>query len=360
MEAIMFDVDFDNPAPQLLCHPSQRHLEKELLEKLNPFFLRDHFILFSSGTTGGDLKGYAVSKKALFLNAEAVNNHFSMTSKDVWGLSLPVYHIGGLSVLARAHLLKNKVLDLRNWKPELWFKDVHSVSITTIVPTQLYDIVKMGLKAPSNLRYLFVGGDFLSSKLKEEALKLGWPVIRTFGMSELCSQIASTKSPQSDELEILPIHQTRIENDTLLIKSSSVFTLEFTIGKNLKVKTAKELSTKDGFFITKDRAKIKDNILTPLGRVSDDIKVSGHLVNINLLKDAISSVLYQEDLIGKVELAIEEDDRKGKKITLLTLPGIMTSSLENKLMRAIHPAKLDEVREVESFKRTDLGKLKKH
>lgn len=355
----MFDVDFDNPSPQLLCHPSQRHLEDELLKKLNPFFLRDHFILFSSGTTGGDLKGYAVSKKALFANAEAVNNHFSLTSKDVWGLSLPVYHIGGLSVLARAHLLKNEVLDLRNWNPENWYEKVQKVTITTIVPTQVYDIVKMGLKAPANLRYLIVGGDFLSSKLKDEAIKLGWPVIRTFGMSELCSQIASTKLPASDDLEILPIHQVKTDGETLLVKSSSLFTLEFTIGKTFKVKTAKELSTNDGFFITKDRVEIKNNILVPLGRVSDDFKISGHLVNVNLLKDALANVLFQEGLVGTIELAIEEDERKGKKLTLLTLPGIMTSPLEGKLSKALHPAKIDEVREVESFNRTDLGKLKK-
>lgn len=355
----MFDVDFDNPSPQLLCHPSQKHLERDLLEKLNPFFLRDHFILFSSGTTGGDLKGYAVSKKALFANAEAVNRHFALTSDDIWGLSLPVYHIGGLSVLARAHLLRNQVLDLRNWNPESWYEKVQNVSITTIVPTQAYDIVKMGLKAPKNLRYLVVGGDFLSSKLKEEAIKLGWPVIRTYGMSELCSQIASTKNPLNDDLEILPIHDLKTNEDTLVVKSPSLFTLEFTIGEKFKVNTLKELSTKDGFFITKDRAEIRNNIIVPLGRVTDDIKVSGHLVNINLLKDALANVFFQEDLVGKIELAIEDDERKGKKLTLLTLPGIMTSSLENKLSKALHPARIDEVREVEAFNRTDLGKLKR-
>lgn len=355
----MFDIDFDNPAPQLLCHPTQKHLEEDILQKLNPFFLRDHFLLFSSGTTGGDLKGYAVSKKALFANADAVNKHFSLTTDDVWGLSLPIYHIGGLSVLARANLLKNRVIDLRNWNPENWIEQVKDVTITTIVPTQLYDIVKKGFKAPPSLRYLIVGGDFLSSKLKEEALHLGWPVIRTFGMSELCSQIASSKTPADDNLEILSIHQTSLDGQTLLVKSPSLFTLEFTMGSNFRVKSLKELSNKDGFFITKDRAEIKGNILNPLGRVSDDIKISGHLVNTNLLRDALAYVLHELGLVGSIELSIEDDARKGKKLTLLTLPGIMSKTLEDKLSSALHPIKIDEVREVESFYRTDLGKLKK-
>src|SRR5690606_34005827 len=108
-----------------------------------------HFILFSSGTTGG-VKGYAISKEALFSNARASNEHFKMTAHDVWGLSLPVYHIGGLSVLVRAHLLSNKVIDARHWNPEKWTNTIQEATITTIVPTQLYDLVKRGIRAPKH------------------------------------------------------------------------------------------------------------------------------------------------------------------------------------------------------------------
>jgi O-succinylbenzoic acid--CoA ligase len=351
----MFDVDFDFPGPQLICHPSLRKFEDDILEKLNPFFLRDHFILFSSGTTGGDLKGYAISKKALFSNAQAVNNHFGLNQSDVWGLSLPIYHIGGLSVLARAHLLKNKVLDLRRWDADRWMKNLDGVTITTIVPTQLYDLVRKGYRSTPELKFLIVGGDFLSSALKEEAIKLGWPVIRTFGMSEVSSQLASSRSSDSDKLEILPIHQVKLDGETLLVKSPALFTLEFIHGVNFRVNTLRELSD-DGYYRTQDRAELDGNILIPKGRLNEEIKVGGHLVNLNLLRDTLGTFLIKRNLFGKIELIVQDDERKGKKLALLALEEVR--SLEDELKALFIPVKIDEVRYVRKFERTDLGKLK--
>jgi O-succinylbenzoic acid--CoA ligase len=358
MEELMFDVDFENPPPQLICHPDYRIHEKTILEKLNPFFLRDHLILFSSGTTGGDLKGYALSKKSLFANAEAVNTFFGLTSNDVWALSLPIYHVGGLSVLARAHLLKNKIIDARSWDPEIWVEKIKEATITTIVPTQLYDLVKKGLKPSPNLRYLIVGGDFLSSELKNKAIALGWPVIRTFGMSEVSSQLASAKTPESDELEILPIHEVKIQDERLLVKSKALFTLEFQMGEKFKVNTAKELSS-EGFYLTKDRALVQDNVITPLGRMGDEIKIAGHLINLTQLKDILSTWLLQNGLYNKVELAIEDDERKGKKLILIALKEADSDTLLAEVSKLVRPAKIDELRIVEAFNRTHLGKLKK-
>lgn len=355
----MFNVDFDNPAPQLICHPDMRVHEKEILTKLNPFFLRDHFILFSSGTTGGDLKGYALSKKALFKNAEAVNAHFNLTGNDIWGLSLPVYHVGGLSVLARAHLLKNKVIDLRNWDPDIWIKNINEVTITTIVPTQLYDLVRKNIQSPSSLKYLVVGGDYLSGALKEEALKLGWPVIRTFGMSEVSSQLASSKSPANDDLEVLPIHDVKTEDGRLMVKSQALFTLEFSLGEKFKVNTAKELCDKDGYYITKDRAQIEDHKIIPLGRIGDEAKIAGHLVNLNQLKETLSSFLLKKNLFNRMEFCLEDDERKGKKLILLTDVQSHSNEITSEVSELIRPVRIDEVRMVENLERTTLGKLKK-
>lgn len=354
----MLDIDFENPAPQLICHPDYRKFEKEILQKLNPFFLRDHFILFSSGTTGGDLKGYAVSKKALFANAEAVNNHFSLTKDDVWGLSLPVYHIGGLSVLARAHLLKNKVVDLRKWDPEKWSEQMRDVTVTTIVPTQLYDLVERKITPPKSLRYIVVGGDFLSSELKKRAIEAGWPVIRTFGMSEICSQLASTKSPMSDDLDILPIHTVKTDDERLLVKSKSLFTLEFRMGDSFKVSTARELCDKEGFYITKDRADLSHGKFRHLGRVGDEFKIAGHLINLLGLKDSLGKFLFEKKLFNQMELSLEDDERKGKKLVLITQVDI-DPGLDKELREILHPVKIDEIRRIQTLVRTDLGKFKK-
>ena len=356
----MFDVNFDEIKPQLLAHDSQKHLAPEILKQLKKYDLRHHFILFSSGTTGGDLKGYAVSKEALFTNADAVNKHFKLGRTDVSGLSLPTYHIGGLSVLARADLLGNKVVDARKWDPDSWSEKMKDVSITTIVPTQLYDLVKRGMKPSPALRYIIVGGDLLSSGLKAQAMKLGWPVIRTFGMSEVCSQLASATMPSSDALQILPIHTAKTDKSgRLLVKSEALFTLQFTMGKEFKVTLAEELCDEDGFYRTSDRAQVSGNVIEHLGRLGDEVKIAGHLVNLIQLKNTLATYLVSEKLYNQMEFVLEDDDRKGKRLVLLALPNALSDERQKALAKLIYPIKIDQVRSVDSFERTHLGKLKK-
>jgi len=355
----MFDVDFNKTDPQIICHSQYQELVPLILKGLDSYNLKDHFILFSSGTTGG-VKGYAVSKDALFANAKACNDHFQMTSSDVWALSLPVYHIGGLSVVARAHLLGNKIIDARHWNPDTWSDLIKDATITTIVPTQLYDLVQRKISAPKNLKYIIVGGDFLSSKLKEEAIKLGWPVIRTFGMSEVCSQLASAKDPENDEIKIFPIHQIKIgEDQRLLVKSQALFTLQFVLSDKLHVTMANDLCDEEQFYKTSDRAEIIDGHFKHLGRLGDDYKIAGHLVNFLQLKNDLASFLIENEIFGQMELQIEDDERKGKKLVLLTLPNIHSNNLLKEIAKIMAPVKIDEIRILPSFEKTALGKMKK-
>ena len=355
----MLDIDFYQTDPQVICHPQYQELVFKILEGLKPYSLKNHFILFSSGTTGGHLKGYAISREALFTNARAVNEHFHLAAHDVWALSLPVYHIGGLSVVARAHLLGSKLLDARHWDPVEWIKKIEDTSITTIVPTQLYDLVKRGIRAPANLKYIVVGGDFLNSKLKSEALALGWPVIRTFGMSEVCSQLASATNPESDDLSIMPIHEVKTDsNQRLLVKGPALFTLQFELlNDQIKVTPRSELCDETGFYRTSDRALISGKTLQHLGRLGDEFKIAGHLVNINQLKNTLGSFLVEKAAFGKMEFSVEDDERKCKKLLLLTMPEAECFSSE--ISSLIHPVKIDEVRIVSNFERTALGKFKK-
>lgn len=350
-------IDFNFKGPEIIAHPQYDGVKEKILEGLRDYDLKNHFILFSSGTTGGALKGYAISKDALFANASAVNKHFNLSKDDVWGLSLPSYHIGGLSVLARAHLLQNKVLDVRGWEPHSWLEKIQDVTITTIVPTQLYDLVKLGLKAPKKLRYIVVGGDFLSSELKKKAMELGWPVIRTFGMSEVCSQLASARRPEEDDIQVMPIHQVKTNDEgRLMVKSEALFTLEFRLEDQLKVTLAKDLCI-DGYYLTSDKAEIQGNTLKHLGRIGDEVKISGHLVSLLSLKDALGKYLIQNNIYGKMEITVQDDERTGKKLVLLIQDDVLSQI--DRVKEVLAPAKIDKIIQVKDFNRTDLGKLKR-
>lgn len=352
MERSVFDVNFDEPL-KIITHPDLREARERLREELEGLGFTSHFAIFSSGTSSRELKGYILSEKAMTANAAAVNEWFSLTSQDVWGLSLPVYHVGGLSVLVRAKLLGNKVIDLRKWNPIGWQKTLRdeNVTITTIVPTQLYDLVKNNLKAPRSLRYLIVGGDFLAEELENRARTLGWPVIRTYGMTEVCSQLASGKKP-GDKLSVLPIHEVKTNSDSILqVKSSSLFTAVFILREKLTV-----IRAPDDFYTTQDKVLVQGRVIIPQGRQNQEIKVGGHLVSILSLKETLASVLLKNGNYGKAELMIEDDDRKGNRLVLVHT-GLNQEALED-IKGAMRPAIFDEVRTVQSFTRTELGKLK--
>ena len=353
----MFDINFSDEF-KIITHPSLTESGERLREELADLDFTSHFAIFSSGTSSSDLKGYILSEKAMNANAKAVNEWFSLSGEDVWGLSLPVYHVGGLSVIMRARLLGNQVVDLRKWQPEKWYKTMtdEKVTITTIVPAQLYDLVQRNLISPLSLRYIIVGGDFLPQALEQKAIELGWPVIRTYGMTEVCSQLASGKSP-GDKLSVLPIHQVRTDSEgTLQVKSESLFTARFIMGEKLHINMVDDLCDADGFYTTQDKVLLSENSLVPKGRLNEEIKIAGHLTNILNLKDTLATVLLQEGHYGKAEILIEEDERKGKRLVLLHLN--LSEDLLEQVARSIRPAMIDEIRAVESFNRTDLGKLK--
>src|SRR5690606_11909007 len=76
--------------------------------------LPGHVWFTSSGTlaTPGASKWIALSKNAILASAHAVNTHLGISASDSWGLTLPLAHVGGMGIIARAHLLKQKVHSL--------------------------------------------------------------------------------------------------------------------------------------------------------------------------------------------------------------------------------------------------------
>lgn len=352
--------DLTSSGLKFVFHPQFSGLIGSLTKGLSAYQLNDHYILLSSGTTNSGNKGYALSRDALLKNAKAVNEHFKLTSQDVWGLSLPDYHVGGLSIYFRAHLLNQEPVDLRPWDPKSWKEKIlqNKVTITTVVPTQVYDLVKLKLTSPPTLRFLVVGGDFLATELESAARLLGWPIIRTFGMTEVCSQLASCHQGSKD-LDVLPIHKIKVnEEGRLAVKSEALFTLEFKLSDTLTVKGADEFCDEEGFYLTNDRAEIQGSTLRHLGRFDDQVKISGHLVNALTLKDTVATFALKNHIYGQVEISLENDSRKGKKVFLSVLPSVL-QDLRNELIENLKPVVVDEIKEVLTFERTDLGKLKK-
>ena len=174
--------------------------------------LKSHVWLTSSSTTSPhQLQVVALSKKALLISAEAVNKHIGSDTKDQWLNVLPPFHVGGLAIEARAHLSGAGVIDKwsPSWNPTSFTQIVRDcqATLTSLVPTQVYDLVKRDLQAPESLRGVLVGGGALSVSLYQEAWRLNWPLWPTYGLTECGGQVATAPVRESTlEKNITPLH----------------------------------------------------------------------------------------------------------------------------------------------------------
>jgi len=194
--------------------------------------LRAH-VLFETSGSSGKPKWIALGKDALRFSADAVNAHLEVTANSCWGLALPLYHVGGFGVAARAFAAGCRFEHFApRWQPETftrWLADFH-VTHTSLVPTQVHDLVAGQHHAPTCLRAIVVGGGRLDATTGRAARTLGWPVLASYGMTEAASQIATQSLAALDApyeptpIPVLPIWQTKLgDDDQLLIAGPALF-----------------------------------------------------------------------------------------------------------------------------------------
>src|SRR5437016_3187547 len=206
-------VDFESSDSHLLLNPRMPAEERARLEALVPP-LPTHVFIATSGTTGA-IKLVALSKAAILASAAAVNARLESSANDIWCRVLPLFHVGGLGIRARAHLSGARVVEIP-WDARAFAAS--EATLASLVPTQVHDLVATGQRAPATFRAILVGGGAFDPELQARGRALGWPFLATYGMSECCSTV-------SVENELLPHLEARGEPDgRLALRGASLFT----------------------------------------------------------------------------------------------------------------------------------------
>ena len=314
-----------------------------------------HIWLATSGTTGdlGTLKLVALSKQAFLASAAAVNQHLQSTARDVWIKVLPDFHVGGLSIYARAHLSDAKVIDVKGKWDVLKLKEVmedQKGMIVSLVPTQVHDLVTNRCQAPiGHLRSVIVGGDVLSEHLYGEARKLGWPLFTTYGCTECCSQIAAGGM-------LLPHISARTDTEGFLqFRGPSLFT-GYAFWKNGKAEWSDPKV--DGWWTSDDRGEIQNGSLKFLGRRQDFIKVGGEGVNLYRLNNLLQKICGEIHWKGEAVLIGTPDVRLGQQVQLVVSPETVEhESLVTRFNESVMPfERIRTISTVTQIPRTPLGK----
>lgn len=347
---------------ELLLNPRLPASEQKYLQELFAGVpsLPAHLWVATSGSSG-PAKLVALAKTAVLASARAVNHHLRATAADVWALALPEFHVGGLGVGARSHLVGARSVSLAAWSAPAFVDLCQSegVTLSALVPAQVSDLVSLDLRAPASLRAVVIGGGALSAELYRRARVLGWPLLPSYGLTECASQVATaaleslTEPPgELPRLQLLDhVQATRVGETRWALRSPALLT-------GYAQKIADQVQFVDpkveGAFVPEDRLQIENAgpryFVRPLGRDADFIKVGGESVSLARLEQ-----IWNGLALGEAEhsaLVAVADARLGHTVQLAVTAHLSPAELDRRL--AEFNAQVAPFERIRAWRRVDL------
>ncbi|MCH9633438.1 MAG: 2-succinylbenzoate--CoA ligase [Chlamydiae bacterium] len=254
--------------------------------------------LFTSGSSG-DPKIAVHSYSQHYYSALGSNQHLDYQSSHCWLLSLPLYHVSGLSLIFRTLLAKASLaLPISSIEDALEQKSITHLSL---VPTQLQRLIKINsLKA---LHCILLGGGPISENLYKQATDLHLPLLRTYGLTEMSSQVV-TDSLKTKQPTTLPFREIKLStSNEILVRGKTLF-----MGY-LANDTLLKPFDKENWFSTKDLGMYTKDSLYILGR-KDNLFISG---GENIQPEEIEQVLLKHPKISEALVIPKPDKEFGQR-----------------------------------------------
>lgn len=302
----------------------------EDLEQLykHPNFLSAHpaHLFVPTSGSSGPKKWVALPFSGLQTACQEFNRFFTLSSSTVVLNSLPLAHIGGVMALLRA---REGAYTYKNfsgsWSPTGFYDAlVESGAImTSLVPTQVHDLISLNLKSPATLKVV-TGGAALAPSLQEKAEKLGWHITHSYGATETGALIAVTDTPNTT-MRCLPHVTVQLgATGTLAVTGASVASAV------LDVQTGK-IKHFEGNWISEDRVTLIDkDSFKVLGRADEIYKNKGKKQSLQSAREAWRKIADNQLFDHSILLAFEHR-REGQALGL----AVTESTAQNRLDLAI-------------------------
>ena len=211
-------------------------------------------VIINTTGSSGIKKRVLLSMDAIETSAKLSNSQIGAAPGDIWSLLLPINHIAGVNVLARAIKLGSSVVGVGE-----------TADYTAIVPTQLHRALFRDKKLLEHLqkcKSVLVGGSPASKTLLELATEAGINVITTYGMTETSGGCIYNN-------RALPGISVKVDETGRLMIKGPILASGYEDNQELWSE-----NFKDGWFLTSDLGTVKDNEVQVIGR-SDDVVLSG-------------------------------------------------------------------------------------
>lgn len=294
----------------------------------------DALVVATSGSTG-EPKGVVLTHAAVAAHAEAVHRRLDVDARsDRWLACLPLAHVGGLGVVARA-LVTDTPLEVLGGFDAATVTDAarRGATLVSLVPTALDRV------DPADFRVVVLGG---SADRRARPAN----VVPTYGLTESGGGVVYGDRPL-DGVEV------RIVDGEVQLRGPSLLRC---------YRDGTDPRTADGWLPTGDLGSIEpDGRLEVHGRRGDLIVTGGE----NVWPDPVEAVLRRHPQVADVAVAGRPDPEWGQRVVAFVVP-----------RRTDDPPSLDSLRAscadalaafaaprelvlVEALPRTALGKVRR-
>ena len=268
-------------------------------------------IVFTSGSEGRP-KAVLHTYGNHYYSAYGANINVPLRSDSCWLLSLPLYHVGGLGILFRCVQSGAAVAIMKPDEPLADALARFPVTHLSLVPTQLQRLMRADLSddVRRRLRAVLLGGAAVSPELVGAARRAGFPLVPTYGLSEMTSQVtacgpATPPDKSGTAGAVLRYREVRVDDaGEILVRGETLF-------KGYVEQTRVHLPVDaEGWFATGDTGAMDaDGYLTVRGR-KDNRFISG---GENIQPEEIERALINIDGVRAAVVVPVSDDEFGER-----------------------------------------------
>lgn len=272
---------------------------------------RPALLVFTSGSTGPP-KAALLSHGNVWHAAGLSNANIPLGPGKRWLLSLPLYHVSGLSILFRCFLAGASVVLPQREQPLQDAMAWYGVTHASLVAAQLRWLLfaDSGAKALSRLDAVLLGGGPMPAALLESAHAGGVPIHVSYGLTEMASQVATT--PPGAALALLQRGAPVLEEGTVRIGGGEAVELRGAarFGGYWNGAALEKPFDADGWFRTGDRGALDaEGVLTIHGRL-DNMFISG---GENIQPEEIELALVALPGVGQAAVVPVADETYGQR-----------------------------------------------